>query len=250
MLLIRVYIPEEVQIEITGSSFALNYPNYLSFKSINYYNNIFENFNYGLSNQLFSSVGIKSDSTIYNTYSFFTLLILMAIFHISIYFLLLVLSKCRADWKWFRLIKIFKWAVNKLLIIMTFGYYIRTILEMIQYLLISTIYEIYEFHTAESLQIVSLLFSFLVLLLIVVLKALMLYLYNNWNIKYKIDMESLSNLKFIILLWWFWSLGFILLHITQTSAIQRYSSSFNYYGIIYEYVKEVIVHQIYLIMLC
>ena len=182
MLLTRAYIPEEVQIEITGSSFALNYPNYLSFKSINYYNNIFENFNYGLSNQLFSLVGIKSDSTIYNTYSFFTLLVLMAIFHISIYFLLLMLSKCRTDWKWFRLIKILKWVVNKLLIIMTFGYYIRTILEMTQYMLISTIYEIYEFHITESLQIVSLLFSFLVLLLIVVLKALMLYLYNNWNI--------------------------------------------------------------------
>ena len=57
--------------------------------------------------------------------------------------------------KWSWPLKVVKWILNKSFNILTFGYYIRYILEMNQLILISSVYEIYSFSSSQPLKIIS-----------------------------------------------------------------------------------------------
>ena len=159
----RAYIPDDVITAITGSSFALNLHGLISFKNSNAFGSLIDDFSFDLSNSLFNLVGLKSDSIVYNTYSFFTILILTIPFHLWLFVFNKLVLRCRSEGGWSWWIKTVKWISNKYLETMTFGYYIRAVLQINQFLLIASIYEIYLFQTSKSLRIVSLVFSFLIL---------------------------------------------------------------------------------------
>ena len=125
-------------------------------------------FNFDLSNSMYSPLGIKSDSTFYNTFSFFFLIGLIMISHLLI-FLILLFSKRMSESKWVKLWSILNWVLNKSNSILTFGYYIRTILEINQYMLIWSIKEIFSFNCSESFRIISLIFAFVVLIVCIFL---------------------------------------------------------------------------------
>ena len=59
---------------------------------------------------------------------------------------------------------------------MTFGYFIRTILEMTQILLISSINEVYRANTLETLDIVSFIIAILILSAFILLNVFIFYL--------------------------------------------------------------------------
>ena len=175
LLLTRVYIPEEIQITITGFKFTLNPFEYIPLEKIQFYRSSFGDFNFNLSNSSLDLLEIKSDSSLYNTYSFFNTLILIMLAHFWVfvwYKLLGYLYQDSSDSLWKKLIK---WPIAKLYIMLTFGYYIRGLLEMNQYFLISSIYEIYNFKTT-GLALISLIFSFFLLLLCCSLILATLYL--------------------------------------------------------------------------
>ena len=165
LLITRAFIPEDVQTVITGLSFTLNPFQYLPFSLISFYSSFIDKFNFKLSNLLFDPVGVNSDSIVWNTLSFFTNLVLMMILH----FLLLVLQKlsqkCNSNENSHKWAKITKYVINRSFTIMTFGYYIRAVLEMSQYFLISSIFEIHEFNVSQTLRRISLIFAFVVLAL-------------------------------------------------------------------------------------
>ena len=77
-----LFNPEEVEITITGSNFTLNHSEYIPFSSIGWYDSTVDNFNYGLSNSLFELLEIQSDSTVFNTASFVSLLLIVIAAHI------------------------------------------------------------------------------------------------------------------------------------------------------------------------
>ena len=70
----------------------------------------------------------------------------------------------------------FKWIINKMFTILTFDWYIRFILEMNQYILISTIYEVFLFNRSDLLRIISLVLSFWVLFWCIILIAFTIFL--------------------------------------------------------------------------
>ena len=168
LLITRAAIPDDIKAIIEGYKIVLDPYQLISFHKIHLYKSVIDNFNFELSNSLLANLEINSDSSIYNTCSFFSMMILIAIFHIFVYILYLLFAKDVGErTKWFSYI--LKWIIKKFFTVLTFGYYVRNALEMNQYLLISSINEIYVFKTTESLKVVSLVFAFWVLALCLLL---------------------------------------------------------------------------------
>ena len=175
LLLTRAFIPKEVEVTIKGFKFTHNPFEYIPLENIQFYRSSFGDFNFNLSNSSLDLLDIKSDSALYNTYSFFDALILIMLAHLCVfvlYKLLWYLYKDSSDSFWTKLIK---WPITKLYIMLTFGYYIRGLLEMNQYFLISSIYEIFSFKII-GLALISLIFSFFLLLLCCSVILITLYL--------------------------------------------------------------------------
>ena len=164
LLMVRVYIPDDIKTVITGLKIILNPPNYLKFNAVTAYNSIIDSFDFDLSNYSLHSIGVNSDSSVYNTAPFFLTLLAVIIFHLFVMMFNKLLAKCSFDWRWSCLAKIFKLILEKWYNMLTFGYYIRAILEMNHYLLICSVYEIYIFNFSQPIRIVSLVFAILVLI--------------------------------------------------------------------------------------
>ena len=161
LLLTRAYIPDDVKLVITGLKFALNPPSYFSFSSIPAYNSSLNNFNFELSNNSLSYVGVSSDSSVYNISPFIVTMLAMLAVHLVVLILNKLFAKCRTNWKWGWLIKFMKWVTGKLFNFLTFGYYIRAMLEMNQFLLICSVYEVYSFNDSQLFRVISLGFAIL-----------------------------------------------------------------------------------------
>ena len=176
LLLTRAYIPDDVKLVITGFKFALNPPYYFSFSSITAYNSALSNFNFELSNSSLSYGGVNSDSSLYNISPFIVTMLAMLAVHLVVLILNKLLAKCRTDWKWGWLVKFVKWVTEKLFNFLTFGYYIRVVLEMNQFLLICSVYEVYSFNASQLFRVISLVFAMLTFGAWIVTSVFMFYL--------------------------------------------------------------------------
>ena len=156
LLLTRAYLPEDVKSVITGPTFALFPFDYIPFKRMWGFKSFLSYFDFELSNQTLDYFGIKSDSTIYNSSSFFWVLALWAAIHLFIFLLHKWLSRWASERAQNCCTKLIKWIVTKAFVILTYHCYIRMILETMQYLLISSMNEIYQFNTYGATRLVSL----------------------------------------------------------------------------------------------
>ena len=176
LFLTRAFIPLDVQTVITGSKVALNLPQYFEFQNVGFYNDALSHFNFNLSDSEYDLLDVQSESTIFNTWSSFALWLLIVCLHLLIYFLYKILSKIQEIKKWNKMLKIIKWIVNKIFSILTFGYYIRFLFEINQFVLISSIHEIYRYDSSQSLQILSISFAIFMLLGCIFLIIFIFYL--------------------------------------------------------------------------
>ena len=176
LLLTRAYIPDDVKLVITGLKFALNPTSYFSFNSITAYNSALNNFDFELNNNSLSYVGVNSDSSVYNLSPFIVTMLAMLAVHLVVLVLSKLLTKCRTDWRWGWLIKFMKWATEKLFKFLTFSFYIRTVLEMDQFLLICSVYEVYSFNISQLFRVISLGFAMLTIAAWVITSAFVFYL--------------------------------------------------------------------------
>ena len=119
-------------------------------------------------------------------------IIIVIPFHICLYFVQLILfkvDKCRL-WKF--LWKVPKLLANTLFRILTFGFYIRSFIEMSMFIMIYTIYEALIFNTEDILHIISLAFAISMILFYIILIAIILLLIFS---SYKIDESSHNKLE-------------------------------------------------------
>ena len=185
LLISRAYIPIDVQTVIKGLKIAINPADYLSFQNIEIYNSITSHFDYSLSDTMFEDVDIQSDNTIFNISSLLTTIIYAICIHFLIILLRKLFSWIKSEGKWSSLIKVLKSVISNFYITLTFGYYIRVILETNEYLLFSSIYESYNFHTSKPLERFSLavailiIFSCIILIVIVIILAFSSYTINE-----------------------------------------------------------------------
>ena len=165
LFLTGAFIPLDVQKVILGAKFTLNIAFYFDYLKIDFIRSIIEEFDFKLNNQSLELLGIQSNSSIYNIYSIIVWGLTMIQFHLFVYLLykLMPTEEPQGRWKFAKKISI-KF-VNKLFIMFTFGWYIRYIFETNQYVLLSSVNELYSFTASDSKRIISLSFSILVLLL-------------------------------------------------------------------------------------
>ena len=176
LLLTRANIPLDVKAVISGLKLLYNPSDMIPFKNIGIYKSILGVFYFDLSNPTFEPLELKSDSSVYNSSSFFVSVALFLIYHCFLHILNCLLKKweTRSNWRWYTSTCL--WVLNKVLLIMTYGYYIRFILQTNQFLLISSMYEIYTLDTSSTPKILSLIFAFFVLFACFSLVGIVMYL--------------------------------------------------------------------------
>ena len=176
LLLTRANIPLDVKTVITGSKLLYNPSDLIPFQNIGIYKSILGVFYFDLSNPTFEPLELKSDSTVYNSSSFFVSLALFLIGHCILRTLNGLFKKWETNNIWKICISTCSWILNKTLLIMTYGYYIRFIMQTNQFLLISSMNEIYTLHTTSTPKILSLIFAFFVLFACFSLVGIVMYL--------------------------------------------------------------------------
>ena len=177
LLLTNAYIPFDIKSVITGSRFFLNLGTLFPHYYIPFYSTLIENFDLKVSNSDFEDFGLKSHSSLFNTISLFSTFILMILLHIFLRLLKSLLDRC-GTWSsiWWCPLRLARWIIDKVVIILTYSIYIRFILQSIQFWLISCIYEIYMFNFSQMYYIISFAFSVFLLYWILSIIGVVIYL--------------------------------------------------------------------------
>ena len=164
ILLTRAYLPLDIINFIIGSKITMSLYDCISFKKTSYSHPIIDLFDFDQEDEVLSKIGLNSGSTFVNNYSLLNSLILMVLFHLVVFAFTFWLNKCNVEGKWAKPFNGIKWIVNKAFTILTFGYYIRTMIETYQFMLISSISEINNNNTNSTEHTSSLAFAFLILI--------------------------------------------------------------------------------------
>ena len=190
IMLTRSFIPQDVKTVIQGFKFFINVFIYVPVSKITFINSLFSNFDFDLTYRMFNDLGMTSDSSVYNTYPLVGMIFCIIFIHICLRFALRLLPRIRENGRWACLVKLFKWAINNSYTYMTFGYYIRSFLEIYQFIFICSIYEIYLSNTTGTFYILSLTYSFVVVIICWMITAFSFFLIL---ISYRVD-EGSKNL--------------------------------------------------------
>ena len=191
LLITGAYVPEAIKIVISGANFALNPFESISFLESKNYNFMLRKLKYNINNSSLEVCELKSLSTVYNTFSFVIFIIYIIIVHVLIFVLRKILLNYQSTGKWRRLINVLKIFILKSYNILTFSLYIRMILEINEYFLISSLNEIYSFSAEHGDLIFSFIFSIFIILFSILLILLTIYLAFS---SYQVDEESQNKL--------------------------------------------------------
>ena len=183
LLITNIYLPNEVINTITQSNFFVFPFNFFKIKHIGSIDLGIDNFDIELKNTNIKYFGINSESTLFNIYPFLVSLLVIICLHAIVYWIQKHVLRCKADGRWSKLISVMKYIFNRLYFALTYGYYIRTILEINQYMIVSSINEIQEFDVSSGIKITSIIVSFLILAMWVSLILLVLGLTLKTNFK-------------------------------------------------------------------
>ena len=156
LFLTGVFIPKEIEMIITGLKVCLNFANYFLYPinlKVPYF--VLNFFDFGLGDSKLELLDIQSDSTAVNWCSFIASILMFIVMN----FLVVVLYKLWKDWlnpeKCELTSKVVNWIFEKLVILYTFGIYIRAVMNMNQFILVSSISEIYHFNISNTKRIIS-----------------------------------------------------------------------------------------------
>ena len=175
-MITRAYIPKDVQTVIEGSDFASNIYEYFSIYKLSIFQSFLRKFEFDLTNQSLEPLGINYDSTFANISSVLICTFLMIPISLLIYFIRKLAFRCRESQRCSWGAKTQYWIVDKLYRMMVLGYFIRSGLEMSQFILISSVNEIYQWDTTDSYRLLSFIFSISMILIFVLVVLLVLYL--------------------------------------------------------------------------
>ena len=150
---------------------------YFQLNGIRYVNYAYEFFDFGLGNSNLEKQGIKSDSTFINTYSVFVSILIIWVPHLCIPLYLLkkyfisnvmlchkLLMKESKSECWNYVLSITNLILNKLMIFLTFAIYIRILLDINQFVLVSSVSEIYLCNYSGIKRIISIVIAILILI--------------------------------------------------------------------------------------
>ena len=182
LFLTGAYIPKDIESIITGLKICLNPFSYFQSNSGGDSNFASSFFDFGLGNSNLKKLGIKSDSTIVNVYSFILSMMIIWVLHLWIKLIQKLLKKESQSDFWTKLLSFVHLVLTKLMVLFTFALYIRIILKTNQYILTSWISEIYHFDYYGSKRKASIIIAFLTLMAWLVLIIATTFLAISKNI--------------------------------------------------------------------
>ena len=182
LFLTRAFIPDQIKKVIIGMNFWLNpFPIIPPFDP-QFYGELLNKLYFNVDNPELSYFKINSASTIYNAFSIISWLIFTAILHILFYVLHRSSSNWSTEGRWAKLKRMLKYIFKKIFEILTFAIYIRYILELSQFFMVSSISEIYSFDTSGYLRIISVVFAIIVLVFFtIVTVSLFLFAFSSYK---------------------------------------------------------------------
>ena len=182
LFLTRAFIPDQIKKVIIGMDFWLNpFPIIPPFDP-QFYGELLNKLYFNVDNPELNNFKINSASTIYNAFSIISWLIFTAILHIIFYVLHRSSSSWRTEGRWAKLKQLLKYIFKKIFEILTFAIYIRYILELSQFFMVSSISEIYSFDTSGYLRIISVVFAIMVFAFFaIVIVALFIFAFSSYK---------------------------------------------------------------------
>ena len=168
IIITQIYLPNNVVNTIIGNKIMINPFQYISLNFLSFYDDLFKWLDSTQTNNGLSEIGLDSGSSIINNLSLIVVLALSVFVHLLVYIVTLIISNWnnRERLNWIQKITIY--LVTKTLSAMTFGYNIRTMIESILILSMSTFSEIYNFSGIDTSN-VSLLIACLIILSAIIL---------------------------------------------------------------------------------
>ena len=176
LFLTRAFIPEQIKEVIIGMDFLLNPFDTIYIFNPQFYGDLLDKLYYEVDNPELKHLKIKSLSTIYNSFSIISGGIFIIILHVIIYFINKWTSNWVNDGRCSKLKLVLKFIIRKAYEIMTFAIYIRFTLELSQFLIVSSISEIWSFDTSGELRVISIAFAIIVLFFYIIF-IIMLFLF-------------------------------------------------------------------------
>ena len=176
LFLTRAFIPDQIKEVIIGMDFLLNPFDTIYIFNPQFYGDLLDKLYYEVDNPELKHLKIKSLSTIYNSFSIISGGIFIVILHVIIYFINKWTSNWVNDGRCSKLKLVLKFIMRKAYEIMTFAIYIRFTLELSQFLIVSSISEIWSFDTSGELRVISIAFAIIVLLFYIIV-IIMLFLF-------------------------------------------------------------------------
>ena len=183
-MLTRAYIPKDVQVLIEGFDFTSNIYDYFSIYKLDIHPSFLRKFEFDLTNQSLEPLGMNYDSTFANTSSVLVYTFLMIPICLFIYFIRKLTNRYRESLRCSWGTKTLYWMVDKFYRMMVLGYFIRNWLEMSQFILISSVNEIYQWNTTDLYRLLSFVFS--ISMILIFLQVIILILYLTFS-KYKLN---------------------------------------------------------------
>ena len=175
LILTRSHMADDVIEAITGAKIALNFPGLFHLQDSSAYKSVFQNSYFELSNPTFSSLDLYSECVIYNISPLLILIFLILLIFVLFYLLNKQLSNWNMQNVCPRIVQLLKYIGSYSSWVILAKVYIRFIILMNLYILLSAAYEI-NYFKSSSWRAVSLLFTIWIIIWLILLIALIFYL--------------------------------------------------------------------------
>ena len=176
LIVSQIYLPRSVSNIILGNKIMLNPFNYISWNFIKFYHVLIGWFDSVQSNNGLIQIGLESGSALVNNSTLISMFVLFIPVHLLIWLLMLIINKRSSIENQGWMIKICKYLATKTFAILTYGFYIRTIIESILVLALSTFSEIFNFNVNDVNKASSFAVCTLIILVIIMFLALSVWL--------------------------------------------------------------------------
>ena len=192
IIVTQIYLPNNVVNTIIGNKIMINPFQYISLNFLSFYDDLFKWLDSTQTNNGLSEICLDSGSAIINNLSLIVVIALSVIVHFLVYIVTLIISNWnnRERLNWIQKITIY--LVTKALSEMTFGYYIRTMIESILILNMFTFSEIYKFSRVDTSNVSSLIGCLIILSAIILFLVLSVLLQFR---KVKEDDETIDKFE-------------------------------------------------------
>ena len=177
-------------------------------------------------NEMMNKIGFDSQSTFVNIYSYISSLFIVVIFHIIVSVFYYKFKWNSTDKIYSFVIKITKWVTFILFCILTFCYYIRSFIEIFQYLTLSSINELKVFRANSSPEIISFVLTIILLMLwVVFVVASIIFIFrdkpNNSFDKFEefsVDLKPIRKAKLYTTIWLVRWIAFAIIVVSLSSV--------------------------------